>query len=177
MKYYKNENISFNNEEFRVLDVSKLDFSSAKIGIKNTLTKVVRAKGGERIETKNKSGKIESICIANVGDAIFCNNDIDIYIPSDSADNRWKFDKIESYGYDIIESYSNHIIIRSKNKALLLFNVIKEPTCIKDAWGEGAHQFLYKGAVLKKDLKSGKVTGIDKDAFEKTWIVLKDEKN
>ena len=59
----------------------------------------------------------------------------------------------------------------------MLFDVIKEPTCIKNAWGEGQHQFLYEGAVLKKDLKTQKITGIDKEAFKKTWMILENNKN
>ena len=54
--------------------------------------------------------------------------------------------------------------------------IIIIPTCIKDAWGVGAHQFLFKGATLKKDLKSGKVTGIDKFAFDETWEIIEPKK-
>lgn len=171
MDYFTGEIIVFNNIKFKVLDVLKLNFKNANIGIKSAKTKVKRAKGGEKIETINENGKIEGVEIAKEGDAIFCNNDKDIYIPHESNSESWKFDEIEKHGYKIIEKQDEYIIIQSNNEALLLFDIITCPTCIKNAWGEGKHQYLYEGAVLKKDLKSGKVTGIDKNAFEKTWEV------
>lgn len=172
MNIYKNETIIFNGITFKVIDEQKLDFTNAKMGFKSAKTKVVCAKGGEIIETKNNEGKIECISKAEKGSAIFCNNDADRYIPRNSNGQCYKFNEIEKHGYDIVESKDDYIIIQSNNKALLLFDLIKEPSCIKDAWGEGQHQFLYEGAVIKKDCKNAKITGIDKVAFKNTWTIL-----
>lgn len=54
--------------------------------------------------------------------------------------------------------------------------IIIIPTCIKNAWGEGSHQFLSLGATLKIDLETGRVTGISKDAFDRTWEFVPNEK-
>lgn len=175
MIHYTNQIIEFNCVKFKVLDVDKLDFSCAVYGIKKTITKIIKANGGEIIETKNKNGEIESVTVAEFGDAIFCNNQDDKYIPRDSLGNAWKFDKIESYGYRIVETGENCMYIQSNNKALCLVEAINQPTCILNAWGEGNHQFLYSGATLKKDLKTNIVTGIDKSAFDSTWQVLESD--
>lgn len=172
MLSYKNYTINFNGIDFLVLDTNNLSFSNAFVGIKSKTTKVKCAKGGEKIETLNKDGKVESVTIAEKGDAIFCNSETDIYIPRNNDGTAWKFEEITSCGYDIVGKGEDYIIIKSNNKALLLVGVIDNPTCIENAWGEGQHQFLYKGATLKKDLTSGKVTGIDKHAFETTWEIL-----
>lgn len=169
---YKNYTINFNGIDFLVLDTNKVSFNNASVGIKSKTTKVKCAKGGEKIETLNNEGKVESVTVAEKGDAIFCNSETDIYIPRNSDGSAWKFNEITSYGYDIVARENDCIIIRSNNKALLLVGVIDKPTCIENAWREGQHQFLYEGATLKKDLNSGKVTGIDKHAFETTWAVL-----
>lgn len=177
MLKFTNEEIIFNNEKFNVLDAENVSFDNAVYGIKSKTTKVVCAKGGEKIVTRNKEGKVESVTVAEKGDAIFCNSETDVYIPHNSDGSSWKFNNIESYGYDIVSQDNNSVVIRSNNKALLLVGAVDRNTCIKDAWGEGQHQFLYKGATLKKDLNTGKVTGIDKDAFEATWAVLDDEQD
>ena len=71
MNCYTNETIEFNGIFFKVLDETKLDFLNAKMGVKSAKTKVVCAKGGERIETFNDEGKVESVAIAKKDDAIF----------------------------------------------------------------------------------------------------------
>ena len=172
MLKFKPYTISFNGTNFWVLDANNLSFNNASVGIKSKTTKVKCAVGGEKIETLNNDGKVESVTIAEKGDAIFCNNETDIYIPRNSDGTAWKFNAITSYGYDIVGKGDDYIIIKSNNKALLLIGVIDKPTCIENAWGEGQHQFLYEGATLKKDLNTSKVTGIDKHAFETTWEVL-----
>ena len=171
MLKYTKQIIKFNNIEFKVLDVEKINFSHAKVGIKKQLTKVVCAKGGEKIITQNNQGEIENITIAQTGDAIFCNNKNDKYIPSTNGKS-WKFDNLQSYGYEIITTEKNCVYVKSTNKALLLVEIIKQPSCIQHAFGYNKHQFLYKGATLKKDINTGKITGIDKYAFDKTWQVF-----
>ncbi len=163
----------------RVLDISKLDFSKACVGRRKEVT-VLKAKGNEKIETCNSAGLIESTYIANYGDAIFINNERDIYVPRDLLGNAWKFDCIESYGYKIVSnifSYNGSDAIKVKGIKLskLLPEIIACPTCIKDAWGYGEHQFLFEGATLKMDIESGRITGIDKSAFFDTWEIIEDK--
>jgi len=176
MKKIKTEIIKNENGiECEVLNLNSLDFSNAKIGIKCTLTKVLKALGGEKIITTNKDGLIEAIYIANENDAIFVNSNIDKYVPRDDCGNTFKYNEIAKYGYEIVERESDYLIVRSNNKALLLVEEIKKPTCIKNAWGKGSHQFLFEGATIKKDIKTGKITGIEKDAFKATWLILDDK--
>lgn len=171
MVEYTGEIITFNQIDFYVLDVQKLDFSQGKIGIKKQLTKVIRANGGEKIETKNKDGKTESITLAKNGDAIFYNNNLDKYIPFSNG-KAWQFDNLQNYGYEIVKSTKKHVFVKSTNKAHLLVEIIQKPTCIKNAFGENNHQFLYPKATLKKDIKTGQISGIDKNAFDTTWQVF-----
>ena len=78
------------------------------------------------------------------------------------------FDEYMNYGI----KNNTAIKVKSTSIAYLLPEISIIPTCIKDAWGVGAHQFLFEGATLKKDLKTGKVTGIDKVAFNETWEII-----
>lgn len=180
--FYKNEIItSPDGIECKVLDESKIDFSNSCKGRKNKETLIFRANGNEKIETINSDGNVESTYVTNPGDAIFYNNKKDIYVPRDSNGIAWQFDKIIDYGYEITEgpyqiNNNTAIKVKSTSIAYLLPEIIIIPTCIKDAWGVGAHQFLFKGATLKKDLKSGKVTGIDKFAFDETWEIIEPKK-
>lgn len=178
MLNYMNETIlNEDGIQCQVLDTTAIDFSESKLGRKSAETIVLKANGGEKINTINSSGYVESTYIANPGDAIFYNNERDIYVPRDSNGVAWQFDNIQSYGYEISESQftqgSNIAIkVKSTKTAKILPEIISKPTCIKDAWGKGQHQFLFEGATLKQDLDTGKVTGIDKDAFNKTWEIV-----
>lgn len=173
---YKNEFIE--NEEgisCQVLDIESLNFNNCPYGIKSKVTMVLNAKGGEKITTIT-SGGIEGVYVAEKGDAIFCNSESDIYVPHDSNGKAWKFNDLKEHNYEIVNSEDGCAYVRSNNKALVMIGCIEKPTCIKDAWGKGSHQFLFEGATLKKDLNSGAITGIDKKAFEETWLVLDVEK-
>lgn len=157
----------------RVLDVALLDFSHAAQGRKAAPTLVRCATGGEHIETKNSEGMVESVYTAQAGDAIFVNlhNLDDVYVPGNSDGTRWKFAELTGKGYEIVgDDHANGgTLIKSTKMAALLHEAVRSPTCIKDAWGAGQHQFLYAGATLKSD--AGKVTGIDKEAFDQTWEI------
>ena len=93
----------------------------------------------------------------------------------------WRFDNIQEYGYEITTKpyyYGQNLAIKVKSTkvAYLLPEAIIMPTCIKDAFGEGKHQFLFPGATLKQDIETGKINGIDKNAFNETWEIIT-EKN
>lgn len=160
----------------RVLDVAQLDFSAAALGRKSALTLVRCAAGGEEIETKNSQGQIESVYTARAGDAIFINlhNLDDMYVPANADGTRWQFRDLASKGYDIVgdDDINGGTLIKGNKTAELLHEAIDAPTCIKDAWGQGQHAFLYAGATLKRE--GGRVTGIDKEAFDNTWEIIKD---
>ena len=130
-----------------------------------------------KIVQKPSNGNIESITTAEYGDAIFMNENTDQYIPRNQDGTAWKFDDIESYGYTILDRTEDGVMVESNNEALVMIGVIHEPTCIENAWGEGAHQFLYEGATLKFDIKTKTISGIDKNAFEKTWTLLESPQN
>lgn len=158
----------------KVLDAGGVNFSMAAEGRKATETLVRRAEGGERIETRNSEKKVESVYITEPGDAIFINlhNPDDMYVPGNSDGSRWQFKDLTSKGYEITREDHERggVLVKSTKTAKLLHEVIQEPTCIKNAWGSGQHQFLFVGATLKKD-ESGNVTGIDKQAFDATWEI------
>lgn len=163
----------------KVLDTESIDFKDGCIGRKAKETLVLKAKGGEKIDTINSQGLVEATYITKPGDAIFYNSETDKYVPRDSNGNSWKFDNITDYGYEITFglhsiNFNDAIKIKSTKLAYLLPRAITLPTCIKDAWGEGDHQFLYSGATLKKDIESGKVTGIEEEAFNNTWEITQD---
>lgn len=158
-----------------VLDPARVDFTNAVTGRKKTETLVRRAKGGELIETRNAEGKIETTYTTAPGDAIFINlhNEKDMYCPGNPDNTRWKFDDFLSKGYEITAgTLSNGTVkVKSTASAKVLPEAVTEDVCIKDAWGPGLHQFLYRGATLKQGA-NGVVTGIDKSAFDATWEVL-----
>lgn len=158
-----------------VLDVSQIDFQGAVQGRKSALTRVERAKGGEEIITRNANKVAESTYIANPDDAIFINIEMpeDMYVPGNSDGSRWKYDEVSERGYEAIDngSLDDWMLVKSTKTAYLMPQVIQTPSCIKDAWGQEQHQFLFQGATLKLD-DSGKVTGIDHDAFEATWEII-----
>lgn len=174
---YLDEKIANENGiECRVLDTTAIDFSEARFGRKSATTLVIRANGGEKIDTLNKDQLVESTYVANEGEAIFCNNETDIYVPRNSEGVGCRFDQIEECGYEVVSAISTEdgrkaMNIKNTKVARILPEVITEPTCIKDAWGEGSHQFLFEGATLKQDPESKKITGIDKNAFDATWEV------
>lgn len=158
----------------RVLDTSKIDFADAANGQKTALTLVQLAKGGEEIITRNSAGQIESTYTTQAGDAIFENlhNPDDRYVPGNADGTRWQFSDLRAKGYEIVDTENRngraYATIRNASQFRILHEVIDQPTCLKDAWGEGQHVFLYPGASLKLN-DNGSVSGIDKEAFDNTW--------
>lgn len=158
-----------------VLDVARVDFSNAATGRKAAETLVKEAKGGEVIITRNTKGEPEGDpYIAQKGDAIFVNlhNPDDVYVPGNADGSRWQFSELQQRGYEIVVNTPEGVRVKSAEFSRLLVEAVQKPTCIKDAWGAGQHQFLYPGATLK-DNGGGRVTGIDKTAFDATWEVAK----
>jgi hypothetical protein len=172
---YTNERIvSPDGMSCAVLDTSKVDYSSAVLGRKSAQTLVRRAAGGEQIETKNDRGQTESVYVTKPGDAIFVNGPSDVYVPADKDGTRWAFSELERRGYETVGhgATADEVIVKNTKAFKILPEVITEPTCIKDAWGPGSHQFLYEGATLKSD-DAGRTTGIDRDAFNRTWELVR----
>ena len=178
---YKDETIeNYDGTKCKVLDVTSLDFYNGLTGRKKTETLVLKAKGGEEIITTNGIGAVEAKYTANLGDAIFCNSESDIYVPRDRDGNAFKFSEIGKYGYDIVTGLyrvgeNDAVIVKSNRYAKILKEIIVIPTCIKNAFGEGAHQFLFEGATLKRDLETGMISGIDKKPFDNTWETIPNE--
>lgn len=158
-----------------VLDPSRVDFSNAVLGRKKTETLVRRAKGGELIETRNKEGQVETTYTTKPGDAIFVNlhDEKDTYCPGNADNTRWQFDDFLTKGYEVTAGSieGGAVKVKSTAAAKILPEAVAEDLCVKDAWGPGQHQFLYKGATLKLG-GNGVVTGIDKSAFDATWEVM-----
>lgn len=174
---YTGETIKHNDGiDYAVLDVSKLNFEApeAKFGKKTKPTLIRKANSGEEIVTS--PGQIEeSRIIAKGGELVFINQlpdgKEDAFIPRDSsgAPNGQQIldERYELVGGDISNEGAFY---RPKGApSRLLHEVITQPTVIKDAWGTGNHQFLAEGATLK--IENGRVTGIDKAAFDETWSI------
>ena len=158
---------------YAVIDISSLDFESteAKWGKKTKPTEVRSANQGEEIITII-SGVEESRYVCNGDEVIFINRlpdgTIDAFVPRDenNVPNGYQIlcEKYELVGGKLEEgAFYRPIAAPSK----LLHEIILLPSVLKNAWGEGNHAFLDKGATLKLD--SGRVTGIAKAAFDETW--------
>ena len=150
-------NLNYTNEiiyspdgvQCKVLDVTSIDFSHACIGRKSKETIVIKANGNEKIETVSLAGLIESIYDAKPDDAIFVNSEKDMYVPRNLQGQALKFNDIESYGYTITTkafSYNHHdaVKVKSNTVAKLLPEIIKIPTCIKNAWVKGNTSFYFQ---------------------------------
>ena len=178
---YKDEFIeNYDGIKCKVLDVDALDFTKGLTGRKKTETVVLKANGGEEVVATNAMGLTESKYITSPGDSIFFNSESDVYVPRDGEGKTWKFDEIGKHGYDVVTGIyrvgeNDAIRVISNKYAKLLKEIILIPTCIKNAWGEGSHQFLSKGATLKRDLETGAITGISKDSFDRTWEIVPNE--
>lgn len=159
-----------------VLDVKKLDFSSAPWGRKKQSTHVRKALEGEKIAPKFEGGKETFDYVAKAGEAVFVNDEDDEYVPpaGDGSEQRLQFDDLEKAGYQIEERLADGSVRVKSPVAQLLVGVVGKRICIKNAWGgddlSENHQFLSAGATLKKSL-SGTVTGMDAKGFEK-WELL-----
>lgn len=166
--------------ECRILQPQKVDFSDAVWGRKATETRVMRAKGGELIQTEaGPDGSERDPFIAEEGDAIFqnLNNEKDVYIPSGKDGKHWKFDDFLQHGYELSQGSldDDEVLVKSTNSSLILPEAVTEAIVIPNAYGAGNHQYLYAGATLK-DAGEGRVTGIGKEAFDATWEVLGPQK-
>lgn len=170
-EYIKNEN----GIKCHVLDVDSLDFNHAMDAIKDTETLVLKAKDKENINTI-VNGLIETSYITSEGDAIFINSLEDRYVPYDNNGVPFKFDNLALYGYKITSDVFNYdgyqaVKIKNTNINKVLYEVIKEPTVIKNNFGNN-HQFLFPGASLLKSVNSNKIKGVAKIAFDNTYKIL-----
>lgn len=160
----------------QVLDLASVSFEKAAEGHKSAQTLVREAKVGELIVTRNKEGKVETSYRTQEGDAIFQNlhDENDVYVPRNQDGTPWKFFELEQRNYKIVGKHqeTGGALVVNLETSKLLHKVIDRPTCLKDAWGKGQHQFLYEGSTLKLN-NDGRITGIDSEAFDKTWTITK----
>ncbi len=72
----------------------------------------------------------------------------DIYVPGNPDGTRMQFNDLKQNGYEIVSQDFDNKGFRVKSTQLskVLVGVVDEHICIKDAWGENQHQFLYPGA-------------------------------
>lgn len=176
LEYLDEYIVNKNGIKCHVLDVEKLDFSHALDAIKSEPTIVLRANGNEVINTII-NGLVESSYETCEGDAIFQNSEEDRYVPRDLNGNAFKYDNLREYGYvDVLEEFiyneykAKKVVNNRKNK--VLYQVIEEPTVIKNKFGEHNHQFLFSGSSLVKDNKTNKIRGVAKIPFNDTYRII-----
>ena len=159
-----------------VLDTDNIDFSNSVSGRKKATTLVRRAQEGEGLGQSFEGGQETFEYVTQEGDAIFVNSPTDQYVPPSKDGGRLKFDDLEANGFAIASGDEDEVQVKSP-PAQLLVGVVDQRVCIKNAWGSEDkpenHQFLSAGATLKQG-NDGKVTGIDKEGFEK-WEVDADQ--
>lgn len=156
-----------------VLDTDRIDFSASVSGRKKATTKVLRVpdSGIKTMQIFNE--KLEGFPYdAQPGDALFVNSSTDMYVPPSMNGGRLKFEDLEANGFKITSGDENEVQVKSPS-ARLLVGIVQSRVCIKNAWGSEDkpenHQFLSPGATLKQ-ASDGKITGIDKEGFEK-WEI------
>ena len=174
---YKNEFINdADGVPHAVLDVQNCDFSndpSATFGMKTAPTFAFRAKAGQKIVT-SQGGNVEASFECKGGEIVFVNRlpngQMDIYVPRDGAGNSTG-EQILKTGYTLLSGDLDRgaLFRPSAAPSKILFEAIKEPTVIVDAFGPGNHQFLGEGATLK--IAGTSVTGINQAAFDVTWAL------
>lgn len=139
-----------------------------EFGKKTTLTKAYIAAPGEEIITRHKSGE-ETRYTAVGGEIVFDNGGGDKFVPRDS-DGKSNGAQLLNEKYELqkgtLETGDAEFIPASKVSQILI-GVNTEPLRILNPWGTGSTQDLPIGSTLKLD--GNKVTGIEKEAFEKTW--------
>lgn len=159
-----------------VLNTDNIDFTDAVSGRKKATTLVRCAEDGEGLGQSFEGGQETFEYVTKKGDAIFVNSPTDQYVPPSKDGGRLQFSDLEENGFQIVSGDSNEVQVKSP-PAQLLVAVVTERVCIMNAWGAENkpenHQFLSAGATLKQG-DDGKITGIDKEGFEK-WEL--DEKS
>jgi hypothetical protein len=162
-------------QDYEVIDPAKVTFNGPEAGFgkktKPTLARIARA--GEEVVT-NPGSIEESRVTAAGGEAIFINElpggKRDEYIPRNNGIANGQ--QILNERYELIGGDINAegAYFRPKGAPVqILHEAVIKPTVILDAWGKEQHQFLTNGATLK--LQDGRITGIDKAAFDDTWSV------
>ncbi|MCC6597801.1 MAG: hypothetical protein IT559_03335 [Alphaproteobacteria bacterium] len=160
-----------------VLDTDRIDFESSQSGRKKATTRVLRVPDSGIKTMQIFNDTLEGFPYdAQPGDALFVNSPTDMYVPPSTNGGRLKFKDLEKNGFKIMSGDSNEVQVKSP-PAQLLVGIVQSRVCIKNAWGSEDkpenHQFLSPGATLKQG-GDGKVTGIDKEGFEK-WEIDADQ--
>ncbi len=161
--------------DYAVLDPTKLDFTGPNIvfGKKTHATRVHIAKPGEVI-CAQPGGFSEVADYTAAGGEIVLTNElhngrIDSYVLRTQDGHPVGMDVLEEHyaliGGDIHGEGAYYCPIDPC--VPLLHEAIDRPTCIMNEYGVGIHAFYKEGATLK--LLHGKVSGIERDAFDETW--------
>jgi len=161
---------------FHLVDTNELKilFSTmsdkVKLGKKFKETFVYIAQKGEIISTEHNSVE-EARYEAKGGEIVFDNGGGDKFVPRDNAgESNGKI--ILNEKYQLVSGSleeGNAKFIPSSPPSKILVGINKDYIRILNPWGENSTQDLPPNSVLK--LNGEKVTGIEKDAFEKTWKI------
>lgn len=173
---YTGEKILHSDQKaYDVLDTTQIDFKNCTIKLAqktgNILVRIAIKR--ETINTIPYS-IVESHYTAKGGELIFINsqfNEMDAYVPRDIHGNP-NGKQLLHENYKLIDGNlsSGAIYCPIAKPIKILHEYITQPTCIKNVWGVGNHQFLQEGATLK--IESNPITGIDKIAFKETWKII-----
>ena len=173
---YTENFIEQNGLRYQVLATKRVNFGddgSCSYGKKTSSTKVWRAAPGDVIVTDHNGTEETPPYTAEGGEVVFCNelpnNRLDVYVPRDQKGVP-NGDRILETAYTLISSDLNEgeAYYVPNSTPVKVAAGIDRLTCLENAYGEGNHQFLKDGDILKQDASS-RVTGIDREAFNFTW--------
>jgi len=176
---YENETLNDpNGKPHAVLDVAQINYAdelTAAYGVKTAPTFAFRGKKGQKIITM-VGDNTETSFVCQGGEVVFVNRlpsgQMDIYVPRDK-DGKPTGEQILQNDYKKIsgglDEPEGALFQPAAAPSPLLWEAIKKPTAIRDAYGPGNHVFLGIGATLK--IAGSTVSGINKAAFDATWAV------
>lgn len=139
-----------------------------EFGKKVAVTKAYLAAAGEEIITSHGSGE-ETRYTAVGGEVVFDNGGGDKFVPRDGEGKSNGAELLQTK-YELVKGSladGDAEFIPASKASQILIGVNPDPIRILNPWGPGSTQDLPAGSTLKLD--GDKVTGIEREAFAKTW--------
>ncbi|MBI1327257.1 MAG: hypothetical protein GC136_06400 [Alphaproteobacteria bacterium] len=169
---------------FPVVDTANIDWTNTVTAYKHAPRYIRVSPGDETIITVNSETGAETITTTNKGDLVFTVYDFDAtgnyvatqdsYVPATDG-IRWTAADLEAQGYYKIDDAEDVRGFYMRDIEHSMMNIlpyaVTQPCVIKNAYGEGRHQFLQLGAMLKQG-EHGRASGTNLAPFTRTWTIL-----